>query len=367
MRATARARSAVQRLLEEPHRHGFFQALRLLERWFARCGGGGTEDVLARRVRIHNTLAMSFPASEIAALEVVRRAGDGPAGPPPDATAGEADADADAESIDHVDITPAFFSLLGAGGTLPAFYTELFAERETYHRDTAGRAFLDVFLQRSTVLLYRAWLKHRLPLQFEADRRNRSLPMVLALAGLGQEGLRERLRAQDGGVADDSVAHFAGLVQQRPRSAAAVQAVVQRYFGVPVKLTEFVGRWFALPAEHQSRLGLGHGTLGTDAMVGERVWQRDLCVRLEIGPMDRRRFARFLPGGPTALALRELITLLTGVTLEFEVRLVLRAADVHGACLSDAAGPRLGWDSFLVTEAARQDRSDAGYSIHAAA
>lgn len=347
--------AVIARLLEEPHAFGFFQALRLLERWLRRQEGLGSAQVLGPRVVVRNPLSLAFPASEIAEVSV-----DG------DVQADEHGVPQSA-SLRRLEITPAFIGLLGAGGALPRFYTELIAEREVVQRDRAGRAFLDIFQHRAAVLFYQAWQKHRFPVQFEADRENRYLPLVLSVAGLGHGTLRRRLRAGDGGVADDALAYFAGALQRRPVSAETLQRVLCQYFGVPVALEQFVGRWFALPPDNQSHLGLRNMRLGVDLVMGARIWQRDLRVRLTIGPLDKKRFARFLPGGPAALALSELLRLLTGVTLEYEVRLTLRAQDVQGVALHGAAPARLGWNSFLVTHPETQDRSDVGYDLLALA
>ena len=59
--------------------------------------------------------------------------------------------------------------------------------------------------------------------------------------------------------------------------------------------------------------------------------------------------------------------MLTGVSLEYEIRLSLRAEDVQGVRLAGDPGPRLGWDGFLVTQPAAADRGDAGYDIHSLA
>ena len=60
-----------------------------------------------------------------------------------------------------------------------------------------------------------------------------------------------------------------------------------------------------------------------------------------------------------------MLTMFTGMSLEYEVQLVLRAADVEGVTLSDErAGGRLGWDSFLITGDERRDRADVRYEIH---
>jgi type VI secretion system protein ImpH len=122
-----------------------------------------------------------------------------------------------------------------------------------------------------------------------------------------------------------------------------------------------------LPQEHQSSLGVANMQLGAGMVCGQRVWQRDLRVRLTVGPLSHEQFRRFLPGGPAALALRELLTLLTGVSLEYEIRLALRADAVKGAGLGEQHGARLAWDAFLITRAAPADRHDAGYEIHAVA
>ena len=346
--------SAIARLFEAPHRFGFFQAVRLLERWFDQQEQLAPGEALAHRLQFRNSLALAFPASEIAAFSVAAAA-DAP--PRPD----------DSRTVRRIDITPAFMSLLGTGGTLPLFYTELFAQRELYQKDTAARAFLDIFLHRAVVLFYQAWRKHRVALRFETDRRQTLAAVVLSLSGLGQPALRDRLRASDGGVADDTLAFFAGVLQQRPVSAGSIRRLLAHYFKVPVALEPFVGRWFVLPANNQTALGLANGALGAGAVVGLRVWQRDLRMRLHFGPMGREKYRRFLPGGPAELALRELLTLMTGVTLEYEIRLSLRAAEVEPARLDSGHGARLGWDSFLCTQPVTQDRSDAGYDLHAVA
>ena len=365
--------TVIGRLLAEPHRFRFFQAVRLLSRWMAADprSGGDAAGAVSQRIRFRNNLSLAFPASEIAVFDVERAPVDDHEptveGNVPVAT------HLAPHEVARIEMTPAFMSLLGTGGALPIFYTEMLAERETYHRDKAARAFLDIFQHRAVSLFYDAWRKSRLPIQYEDDARNRFLPLVLAVAGVGQSPLRDRLQAERGGVADDTLAYFSGLLQQRPVSAAAVRQILADYFAVPVRVEQFVGRWFDLPAGSGSTLGISNALIGSNAVLGERVWQRDLRLRLEIGPMRRAKLRRFLPGGEAALALRELLLLLTGVTLEYEVRLSLEAAEVQGTCLDgrgstggDAAGgmgASLGWDSFLVTRPSAVDRNDAGYDL----
>jgi type VI secretion system protein ImpH len=57
-----------------------------------------------------------------------------------------------------------------------------------------------------------------------------------------------------------------------------------------------------------------------------------------------------------------MLTLLAGVTLEYEVSLVLRRKEVGPSMLS--GGARLGWDAFLCTKEADSDRADARYELH---
>jgi type VI secretion system protein ImpH len=101
-------------------------------------------------------------------------------------------------------------------------------------------------------------------------------------------------------------------------------------------------------------------------MAGGRVWQRDLRLRLVIGPLDYASFDAFLPGGLASRALKSMLTMFTGVSLEYEVELVLRAADVREVSLAgERHAGRLGWDTYLVTGPQTQDRNDVRYEIHA--
>jgi type VI secretion system protein ImpH len=274
-----------------------------------------------------------------------------------------------AAEVTRVEITPAFMGLLGVNGTLPTVYTEQIAQRELYQKDFAARGFMDVFSHRAVSMFYAAWKKNRLHLQYETDRKNRFLPMALALAGVGQHALHDRLEAGAGGVDDESLAFFSGALQQRSLSAHQLEQLLARYLKVPVKIEQFCGRWYHLPKAALTSLGLGNGVLGRNALAGERVWQRDLRVKVSLGPLGHVRFRRFLPGAPGTMALRKMLTLLSGVSLEYEINLVLKAEAVEGSELNSARSPlagRLGWDTYLQTRTHNIDRCDVRYDVHAA-
>ncbi|RQH09905.1 type VI secretion system baseplate subunit TssG [Paraburkholderia dinghuensis] len=346
----------IERLLEEPHRFGFFQAVRLLERWFVEKTDARQRDVLPHRIGFRNTLSLAFPPSEIAGAVSYDEAG------APLADAHQRAAALDAGELGRVDLTPAFFGLLGCQGALPLNYTEQIVAREQLRRDRAAREFFDVFSNRATALFYSAWKKYRLPFHYELDRDERYLPLLLALAGIAGDGARESLQEGAGALFDEAMAGYAAAARHQPVSAAYLRQTLSDYFGVPVRVEQFVGKWYDVPPDQFSLLGQRNVVLGATALAGARVWQRDMRARLVVGPLSKAQYEAFLPGSEHAVALERALTLLARVTLEYEVLLVLRREEVAPSRLG--AGARIGWDAFLCTREADHDRRDARYELH---
>lgn len=349
--------SVIELLFAQPYRFQFFQAVRMLELWLKR-NGVPHEGAVANFLRFQNSVSLNFPASQIEALQ-----------PEPRALARDAGALSDAlkrAELKYIRITPAFMGFLGMSGTLPAHYTERIAAHALYEKDEGPRAFLDTFSNRALALFYEAWRKYRLELKYEIGGKDKFLPLLLSLAGLGHASLQRRLDDGAGGVLDESIGYFAAAMRHRPASAISIGRVLSEYFGQSIHITQFVGCWYEVPQSQQTTLGHCNAILGSSAMVGARVWLRDLRLRLTIGPLDQAHFDGFLPGGTAGRALAQMLTMFTGLCLEYEVQLVLRAADVRGTSLApQRSGGRLGWDSFLITGGQSQDRADVRYDIHA--
>ena len=350
--------AVIERLFETPYRFEYFQAVRMLELWLRR-HGDIKDGAVANFLRFQNSTSLAFPASEIEALHTEPR---------------ELSRDAvslgaalKSAKLKYIRLTPTFMGLLGGNGALPAHYTERIAAHVMYDKDEGPRAFLDTFSNRSLALFYEAWRKYRLELKYQLDGKDTFLPLLLSLAGLGNESLRKRLTdAEGGGVLDESMGFFAAAMRHRPASAVQIARVLSEYFAAPVKAEQFIGCWYDVPLSQQTMLGGLNASLGAGAMAGARVWQRDLRLRLVIGPVGRASFEAFLPGGLAARALKSMLTMFTGVTLEYEVQIILRGADVQGATLSvPRSSGRLGWDTFLLTGDPGEDRGDVRYDIHA--
>lgn len=348
--------AVIEKLFREPYRFEYFQAVRVLELWLKR-NGMPRQGMVANFLRFQNSTSLRFPASQLEAIAPEPRDIERSA-----AALGAALQDA---TLKYVRITPAFMGLLGGTGVLPVHYTERIAEHLFNEKDEGARAFLDTFSNRSLALFYEAWRKYRLAFKYQIDGQDSFLPLLLGLAGLGNASLRQRLsRQQDGAVLDESIGYFAASIRHRPSSAVQLARVLSEYFGHPVATEQFVGRWYDVPLAQQTVLGGAVGVLGKDAIAGGRVWQRDLRLRLVIGPLDHAGFTAFLPGGLAARALKSLLMVFTGVVLEYEVELVLRAADVRPVTISQASNlGRLGWDAYLVDGPQTGDRRDVHYDL----
>ncbi|WP_440963324.1 type VI secretion system baseplate subunit TssG [Massilia sp. GER05] len=318
----------IARLLAEPQRFDFVQAVRML---LLALGARGIPErrALARHLRFANSLALAFPSSQIEAA---------------------------AADPDGYRLTPSFMGLLGAHGALPLHVTErLLALPQDGQDAQAARAFLDMFSTRMLALWYRAWQKYRVE-HLVAAPRDAFLPLLLALAGVPGGGVF----AHDG-VPDTALAAFAGLLRRRPVSGAVLGRVLSSHFGVAVRVQEGIGHWDPLAPGEQTIVGT-NALLGRRALLGERSWRPDLRVRVRIGPLDRARYDHFLPGAPGAGALRTLLRLFAVPTLAYDIVLVLRQADL-GPALLDASGRRLGLDSYLLSVPAAADRADLCYEL----
>ncbi len=349
--------SVIQRLLDEPYRFQFFQAVMMLELWLKR-NGVSHDTAIEEYLRFQNSVSLGFPASEIEALHII-----------PKATRADAESLAEAlqtGELKNLALTPAFMGFLGGNGTLPAHYSERMSAHEAAEKDAGPRAFLDTFSNRSVALFFKAWRKYRLEFQYQVDGKDSFLPLLMSLAGLGHRALQDRLSDDGGGLRDESIGHFAAAMRHRPPSSAYMQKILASYFSAPVAIKQFVGHWYDVPPQQQTILGSENAVIGNTAMIGERVWQRDLRMRLTIGPLRRKMFEDFLPGGTAASALKKMLTMFTSVFLEYEVQLVLAAADVTGASLdAQRTSGYLGWDTFLLSENEKKDRMDVCYEIHA--
>jgi type VI secretion system protein ImpH len=355
--------SLIEHLRDEPYRFEFFQAVRLLLAQQRTASTKQDADILGQVIQFRNSTSLSFPPSEIESIEFELEVDQDFLSERSD-SGNETNASA---GFRKIMLTPSFIGLTGPMGVMPRHYTHYVAEREIYHRDTATRAFLDIFTTRAVALFYQTWLKYRLHLQYEVDRKNRFLPLILSLSGLGLPGMRQRLAGGAKGIADESLAYYSGALRERPQSVQWFSRVATDYFSVACKVEQFVGEWFQLPDTELTRIGVANCGLGQTSFCGSRVWGRQTKVRLMIGPMRKKQFDEFLPHGASANNLRHLFQLMVGNTFDCEVKLILDKRDVAPASLNTRSGnTRLGWSGWLKSSEIHCDSSDTAYLINAA-
>lgn len=379
--------SPKDKLATEFYEFDFFQAVRVLERLFPERVPVGHDGPPAKEIaRFRAHLSMAFPPSQIIALD------------PPDT-----------ERPNPL-LTVTFLGLYGPSGVLPTHYTQLMMDLV---RDVRGperrslRDWLDLFNHRFISLFYRAWEKYRFHIAYDRGDAYRTTPDtftlgIRSLMGLGSPGHRDRLvirslelgesdsewfsqtssersvvargsrstfpgpKSDFGRIDDLALLYYAGFFVQRPRNVTNLRTLVADYFRLPLEVKQFQGRWLDIPLDGQTRIG-EFGSLGINAVAGERTWDVQSRFRLRVGPLSYSQFEDLLPDPApiterkTFFLVAQLARLFVGPEFDFDIQLVLSGPEVPETKLGDqlGAGPRLGWNVWLISGAPTDSVDDA--------
>jgi type VI secretion system protein ImpH len=318
-----------QKLSAAPWEFDLFQAMRLIEAAHPeRSRIGEARRPVDEPVRFAQEASLAFAPSAVAAYEPATRSG-------------------------VPRLVQRVLGLLGPNGALPIHLTDWTRDRSRNHGDSALLRFLDVFHHRMLSLFYRAWVQAQPAVSMDRPRQDHFGRRLAALCGLGAPSLLGRDSAPDA----VKLAH-AGVFGRQVRNAECLQIVLANYFAVPVHIEEFVGHWLRILPAQQSRLGRreGFARLGEDAVIGERTWHAQSRFRVVLGPLSFRDYERFLPRGKSSRALHDLIRLYVGVEHSWEVKLVLKKAEVPLAWLGNSVW--IGWSSWLGARLTDQDAAD---------
>lgn len=328
---------SIAELRARPWSVSFFQAVRLLRRAFPRRGAVGEFVPPSHEsVRFQANPTLAFPASEIQSLDWPEQ-GERPA-----------------------QLKVNFLGLCSPSGVMPVPYTELILDR-AQKKDNGFRDFLDIFNHRLISLFYRAWEKYRFFVRYERREPDSLTPLLMSFVGIGTKGLAARQE-----IADESLLFYAGLLGQRPRSALALKQLLADYFGVPVEVEQFVGKWIRLEQREQTEFKEAERVterLGFGAVVGDEVWNTQSTARVKLGPLTRERYLDFLPR-PESKSYRVLQSILNfycGTEIDFEVQLVLDRNETPGLNLSseESTNSLLGWTTWIKNAPLDRDPAEA--------
>jgi type VI secretion system protein ImpH len=314
-------------LADEPYRHDFYETMRRLECLYASRPRWGTAlRPVDEPVRLGQDPDLSFAPAPLSSFEV------GHDGRPPR-------------------LQVLLFGLLGPNGPLPLHLTEYARERLRHGADPTFSRFLDLFHHRFLALFYRAWAQAQPHVSRDRPNEDRFAAYVGAFAGLSPTAFRQRDALPD-------LAKFfhVGALIRHVRNGEGLAAILSHFFRVPARIEEFVGHWLFLREGERTRLGRHSAVLGSGAIAGRGVWDRQHKFRIHLGPLTLQQYESLLPGGGLIVKLVDWVRLYLCFELDWDVRLRLKRDEVPGLRLG--AGRRLGWTTWLGERRVNSDAND---------
>lgn len=307
----------VRKILKQTRDFEYYQLLHLVERTDGNIPLGCQGPAPREPARLRPTLSLGFPPCDLDYIEW----------------------DDDAQRLR---VTTTFLGLYGSDSPLPTHFTERLLDES--EEDELVRAFLDMFHHRIFSMLYRSWAKYRYHVTFRTGGVDPISQVVRAFLGIGTPGTAEHMKTPP-----VRMFRYAGLLSQRPRSAAGLAGMLRDFFdGVEFDIEQCVGRWLPIQPDDRNKMGQRKCGLGTDFLLGERIFDRSGKFRVKVGPVDFATYTKFLPGEKAAKQLAELATFYCTDPLQFDSEVILKSEEVPDLPLG-ASGflGRLSWTSWL--------------------
>jgi type VI secretion system protein ImpH len=262
------------------------------------------------------------------------------------------------ESIERVEgvirMSVNFLGMFGPNGPLPQHLTDFARDRLRNAHDPTLVRFVDVFHHRMLSFFYRAWAVNEKSVDFDRADDARYADYFGSFIGIGTESLQGR-----DSIPDWSKIHFAGRMSAQTRNAEGLEAILADFFRIPTEIREFEGYWMKIPRENQCRLGasLETGSLGINAVAGERKYEAQLKFRIRMGPMDLDNLRRMVPTGASFRRLKDWVLNYTNLEFYWDLQCVVKASAVPTISLGE--GAMLGWTTWLKSKPFTSDPDDA--------
>ena len=311
----------------------FFRLMSLLEVREAQPLGSASSPG-RERFRLAQEISLNFPSSSIAS----------------------ANYDADK---DRIQVIIRCLGMLGANGALPTVLTEHIVRRVRSKRDKTLYEFINLFQHRLFTLFYRAWALNQPCVDYSWGELSRHRNHIAALAGV-----HDLYQEHPCSIEPRAFMYYCGIFGAYTANRDDLVAFLEDYFEVPFKLIEFVGNWLVIDEEDRAQLGRSSSTttLGTNLILGERIWNGHLRYRLHIGPVDHDDFLRFLPNHPSFYKLRDSLSKYVGSQYDCTLSMTLRAKSVPSISLGKESF--LGWNAWLGERQTSNDTEDFSILIN---
>src|SRR3984893_12828010 len=268
--------SIAAKMALQPHEFNFFQAVRRLEAEHAAWPRVGTSVRLEEDyLRFCQIPSLAFAPSSI---ESVERVG----------------------AVIRMYVN--FLGMFGPNGPLPQQLTDFARDRLRNAHDPTLARFMDIFHHRMLSFFYRAWATNEKSVDFDRSDNARYADYFGSFFGIGTPSLQDR-----DSVADWIKVHFSGRMSAQTRNAEGLEAILTDFFRIPSEIQEFAGYWMKIPDENRCRLGESPetGSLGINAVAGERKYEVQLKFRIRMGPMDLVDLQRLVPIGDSFKRLKD--------------------------------------------------------------
>jgi len=298
------------------HEFDFFRLMALLE---AREGVPLGSNTSARRehFRLYQEISLNFPPSAVASASYQ-------------------------SERDRITVIIRCLGLLGPSGALPGVWSEDIMRRVRSKRDKTLYHFINSFQHRFFTLFYRAWALNQRCVDYTWGEQGKHRSHQGALVALhGDE------RPKAGKLEPNTRLYYAGTFGGYTANRSALRDFLEDYFEVPFELHEFVGDWLEIPPPERACLGqrADTTTLGSNSVIGERIWNAHLKFRIHIGPVGHDDFLRFLPNHESFHKLRDAVNNYVGEHYECALSMTLRAPEVPQVVLGRKSF--LGWNTWL--------------------
>ncbi len=250
------------------------------------------------------------------------------------------DSDREQQQTAHV-INTQQIGLFQVMTALPDHYLDLMLKNQ-HTNDNTMRDFIHMFNQHWIALCYLAWSNSRPYLDHGLDANDNAYrQQMCAISG--------QTASTSSALHHDSRLYYAGLLRQRHLSARQLGQLLQDYFQIPVTVLQNQGQWLAISDHEQWRMPAAKETgerilLGINSHLGQRSWDCQYKLRIQLGPLTLTQYNAMLPGTRAHQQCLEWIRRACPAHMSFDLQLRLHQDHVPNWHVSKQ---RLGYNTWL--------------------